>query len=211
MIGPKLVLTLIAVLLLAAGCAGSGTPVVYYTLQPAASVQPMPDVKSPEIGIGPVTLPGYLDRSALVSRISANQLRIHQGHHWAGSLRDEILRIVTANLKLACPGMTILPHPWSVSDLPTARFRLSILAFEGRPGGEVDLKVAWTVEDKRTGQAPLRRETHVRRSVKGDDLEAYTAAMGQALAGLTREMARDIAALAGESSNQSIQTDTAAD
>jgi uncharacterized lipoprotein YmbA len=95
--------------------------------------------------------------------------------------------------------VTVLPHPWSGSDPPTVRFRLSILSFEGHPGGEVDLKVAWHVEDKRTGQAPLRRETHVRRNVNGDDLEAYTAALGQALAGLSREMAKDVAALAGES------------
>ena len=205
MIGPKSVSTLIAVLIVAAGCAGGGTPVVYYTLQPAASVQALPDSISAEIGIGPVLLPDYLDRSALVTRISPNQLHIHQGHHWAGSLRDDILRIITTNLKSACPGVTILPHPWAAGDLPAVRFRLSILAFEGRPGGEVDLNVVWNVEDMRTGQAPLRRETHVRSSVKGDDLEAYTAAMGRALAGLTQEMARDIAALAGESSNESTE------
>jgi uncharacterized lipoprotein YmbA len=147
-------------------------------------------------------LPDYLDRSALVTRISPNQLNVHQGHHWAGSLRDEILRIVSANLKSACPGVTVLPHPWSGSNPPTVRFRLSILSFEGRPGGEVDLKVAWRVEGKRTDQGPLRRETHVRSSVSGDDLEAYTAAMGQALADLTREMAKDVAALAEASSNR---------
>ncbi len=199
MIGPKLVLPLIAVLILAAGCAGGGTPAVYYTLQPTASVPAMVNAKPFEIGVGPVTLPDYLDRSALVTRISPNQLHIHQGHFWAGSLQDEILRVVTANLKSACPGVMVLPHPWSGSDPPTVRFRLSILSFEGHPGGEVDLKAAWSVEDMRNHQAPLRRETHIRRSVKGDDLEAYAAAMGQALSGLTREMAKDIATLAGES------------
>jgi uncharacterized lipoprotein YmbA len=188
----------IAALILVVGCAGGGTPVVYYTLQSSTLAPAMAASKAAEIGVGPVMLPDYLDRSALVTRISPNQLNIHQGHHWAGSLRDEILRIVSANLKSACPGVTVLPHPWPGSDPPTVRFRLSILSFEGHPGGEVDLKVAWRVEDKQTGQVPLRRETHVRRSVSGDDLEAYTAAMGQALAGLTREMAKDVAALAGE-------------
>lgn len=202
MIGPKVVMPLIAALILVAGCAGGGTPVVYYTLQSSTSAPAMAASTAVEIGVGPVTLPDYLDRSALVTRLNPNQLNIHQGHHWAGSLQDEILRVVSANLKAACPGVTVLPHPWSGSDPPMVRFRLSILSFEGQPGGEVDLKVAWYVEDKRTDQAPLRRETHVRRSVNGDDLEAYVAAMGQTLAGLTREMAKEVAALAGESSNR---------
>jgi uncharacterized lipoprotein YmbA len=202
MISPKLVMSLIAALILVAGCAGGGTPVVYYTLQSSPLAPAMAASKPAEIGVGPVILPDYLDRSALVTRISPNQLNIHQGHHWAGSLRDEILRVVSANLKSACPGVTVLPHPWSGSDPPTVRLRLSILSFEGHPGGEVDLKVAWYVEERRADQAPLRRETHVRRSVKGDDLEAYAAAMGQALAGLSREMAKDIAALSGASSNR---------
>lgn len=200
MIGPKLVMVLIAALILVAGCAGGGTPVVYYTLQSSTLAPALAVSKAAKIGVGPVILPDYLDRSALVTRISPNQLNIHQGHHWAGSLRDEILRVVSANLKSACPGVTVLPHPWSGSDPPTVRFRLSILSFEGRPEGEVDLKVAWYVEAMQSGQAPLRRETHVRRSVKGDDLEAYTAAMGQALGSLAQEMANDVAALAGESS-----------
>jgi uncharacterized lipoprotein YmbA len=202
MIGPKLVTSLIAALILAAGCVGGGTPVVYYTLQPSTAAPAMAASKPAEIGVGPVMLPDYLDRRALVTRISPNQLNIHQGHHWAGSLQDEILRVVSANLKSACPGVTVLPHPWSGSDPPAVRFRLSILSFEGHPGGEVDLKVAWHVEEMRSDHAPLRRETHVRCSVKGDDLEAYAAAMGQALAGLTREMAKDIAALAEALSNR---------
>lgn len=199
MIGLKLVMTLFGILILVAGCAGGATPVVYYTLQPSTLATVMAESKAAEIGVGPVLLPDYLDRSALVTRVSPNQLRIHKGHHWAGSIQNEILRIVTANLKSACPGVTVRPHPWSSSAPPTVRFRLSILSFEGHPGGEVELKVAWYVEDTRTDQAPLRRETHVRRSVEGDDLEAYTAAMGQALAGLAREMAKDIATPAGES------------
>ena len=202
MIGPKLALSLIAALILAAGCAGGGTPVVYYTLQSSTLAPAMAASKAAEIGVGPVMLPDYLDRNALVTRISPNQLSIHQGHQWAGSLRDEVLRVVSANLRSACPGVTVLPHPWSGSDPPMVRLRLSILSFEGYTGGAVDLKVSWYVEDKRTDQAPLRRETHIRRSVKGDDLEGYAAAMGQALAGLSREMAKDVAAVTGESSNR---------
>jgi uncharacterized lipoprotein YmbA len=195
MMGLKLALTLAALLVLAAGCAGGGAPVVYYTLQSSPLSPAMAGLTPAEIGVGPVILPDYLERSALVTRISPNQLNIHQGHHWAGSLRDEIVRVVSANLKSACPGATVRPHPWAAGDPPAVRFRISILSFEGRPGEEVNLKVAWYVENKRAGRSPLRRETHIRHSVKGEDLEAYTAAMGQALAGLAREMAKDVEAM----------------
>jgi uncharacterized lipoprotein YmbA len=149
-----------------------------------------------------VTLPDYLDRSALVTRVSPNQLSVHEGHRWAGSLKDEILRVVTTNLKSACPGVTVRTHPWSGSEPPSVRFRLSILSFEGRLGGDMDLRVAWHVKKTRTDQVPFRRETHIRHSVDGNDMEAYAAAMGEALAGLTREMAKDVAAMAGASSHR---------
>jgi hypothetical protein len=144
--------------------------------------------------MGPVALPRHLDRDAIVTRIGPNRLKVNERHRWAGSLKNEILRVLTINLKAACPGAGVRSHPWSGPGKPDLRFRLSILQFDGPRAGHVDLKVAWTVESD-LGPA-LRRETQLRQEIDGDDLEAYAAAMGYALAGLAGEMAKDVIRIA---------------
>jgi uncharacterized lipoprotein YmbA len=190
MIGKRFSFLMAIALMAIMGCSGGGAAVTYYTLQPAAALPTAPTPLNVDIGVGPVVLPDYLDRDTLVTRVSRNQLSVHQQHRWAGSLKNEILRVLTINLKAACPGAGVRSHPWSGPGKPDLRFRLSILQFDGPRAGHVDLKVAWTVESD-LGPA-LRRETQLRQEIDGDDLEAYAAAMGYALAGLAGEMAKDV-------------------
>lgn len=198
MIGKRFSFLMAIALMSIMGCSGGGAAVTYYTLQPAATLPTAPAPLNVDIGVGPVVLPDYLERDTLVTRVSRNQLSVHQQHRWAGSLQNEILRVLTINLKAACPGAGVRSHPWSGPNKPDLRFRLSILQFDGAPAGHVDLKVAWTVEND-LGTV-LRRETQLRQDIDGDDLEAYAAAMGYALAGLTREMAKDVIQMAESAS-----------
>ena len=198
MIGKRFLFLMAIALMPIMGCSGGGAAVTYYVLQAAAILPTAPTPLNVDIGVGPVVLPDYLERDTLVTRVSRNQLSVHQQHRWAGSLQNEILRVLTINLKAACPGAEVRSHPWSGPDKPDLRFRLSILQFDGSPAGHVDLKVAWTVE--KDLDTVLRRETQLRQDIDGDDLEAYAAAMGYALAGLAREMAKDVIQMAESAS-----------
>ncbi len=194
MIGLKCCVPLIAAFFLFTACSGGGTTAVYYTLQSSSLSSAVVEPPAIDIGVGPVLLPDYLDRNALVTRMSPNQLSVHHGHRWAGSLDDEILRVLTVNLKTAYPSLTIRAHPWSGSEKPALCFRLTVLSFDGYRDGFLDLKVTWAVEDLRTGATRRRGETHARQRVEGEDIEAYVAAMGRALAVLSEAMAKDVVA-----------------
>lgn len=186
---------IIAALMISFGCAAGGTPSAFYTLQPAAIEAIVKETAHLQIGIGPVNLPAYLDRDAIVTRLSPNRLKVNDGHRWAGGLKEEILRILVANLKSACPMMTVRALPWSAEEKPNLRFRITLQSFEGRRAGEVALKAAWSVENSHDDNIPLQRTAQFQQAVAGDDFESLTAAMGRALADLSREMAKDVEAM----------------
>src|SRR6266498_1510380 len=90
--------SLSGVLLVLGGCLG--TPPTRFYLLPALT-----DVSSPAamgertltIGVGPVTLPPYLDRLQIVTRASQAQLHLAEFDQWAASLQDTVARVLAEN------------------------------------------------------------------------------------------------------------------
>jgi len=92
------------VLLVLGGCLC--TPPSRFYLLPTLT-----DVSSPAamgeraltIGVGPVTLPPYLDRPQIVTRASRAQLHLAELDQWAASLQDTVARVLAENLSLLMP------------------------------------------------------------------------------------------------------------
>ena len=90
---------LLALTLVAAGCLSPRADVSTFFLLTSAEA---PGAVGPPLGgtlgLGPVTLPGYLDRSELVTRLSDNQVAVSPTARWAEPLRDNVLRALSQNL-----------------------------------------------------------------------------------------------------------------
>jgi hypothetical protein len=67
-----------------------------------------------------------------------------------------------------------------------------VIRFDGQPGGEVELKVRWLLQEAEPGKLLLVRSSLIREPVEGTNYEALVAAEGEALAELAREMAAAI-------------------
>lgn len=177
------------------GCVGQGAPIAYYTMQPGTDfVGHSVDGRSPNliIGLGPVTLPKYLDRDALVTRVSPNRLSVNEGHRWAGSLPSEILHVLAENIEGSGQAKEVVLYPWPTRIEPDLRFLLEIQSFEGKLGGSVVLRAVWSMAPSSSDQPALRRVTSIEEQTGGDGVEAMVAAMGRALAQLSREMSASI-------------------
>ena len=84
------------VLLTLAGCADKPTRLYVLT-----ATTEKPAATSPSglaIGIGPITLPKYLDRPQIVSSVEANSLDQANFDQWGGDLNDNITRVLATNL-----------------------------------------------------------------------------------------------------------------
>lgn len=174
------------------GCYGGGSQYAYYTL---------PSVQSPSIqnesqkagrwiiGLGPVAIPEYLDRAAIVTRVSDTRLAVNDGHRWAGSLHTDILRVLAANLERHHHVKEVVIFPWAPRIEPDFRFKVEIKAFEGGLGGNVTLEAVWTLMPAKAGQAALRQVSLIQEKSDGRGMEGLVAAMGNAMSDLSREMA----------------------
>jgi len=89
------ILVLLALFL---GACGTTHNSRYYTLTPVPVGQDRkpdePGTVPVVLGIGPVTLPDYLDRPQIVLRTSQNELVFSEYSRWAGSLATDTVRVL---------------------------------------------------------------------------------------------------------------------
>ena len=146
------------------------------------------------VAIGPVDLPQYLDRPHIVSRTGGNRLRVDEFNRWAGSLEEDITRVLTRRVGDRLGTLRVYGYPSRVVADTDYRVAVDVRVFDGALGGEVVLETSWALIDDRAGEVVRTRQVSYRGTAQGNDYDAYTAA----LSALLGELADDLAAVIGE-------------
>jgi uncharacterized lipoprotein YmbA len=196
------------VLISLAGCPSLSPqpdPSRFYTLTPQA--QPDPAANNPGfdevfLGVGPVRLPGYLDREELVARVSPNRFEVAQNDRWAEPLEDNFSRVLTQNLHALLQSERIARHPWPASRRVTHQVEIEVLRFEPAPGREAELAARWSVIDNATKQPLAIKISSVKRPIQQPSKEAAVDAMSAALADFSREIADTVRTVVGQQKAQ---------
>src|SRR5262245_24922482 len=111
-------------LLVLSGCLGSTPPTQFYVLPPLTggdTAAPTAGQRAPTLGVGPVTVPPYLDRPQIVTRASRVKLALADFEQWAGPLPDTIARVLAENLALLIPTDRVVLFPWPRTIEPDAQ------------------------------------------------------------------------------------------
>ena len=145
--------------------------------------------------VGPVELPAYLDRPQIVSRAGGNRLVVDEFNRWGGALDEEVSRVLITRLASGLGTDRVFSYPSRLATDVDYRIALDIRSFDGPRGGSVELALAWSLVDDRSG-AVLRTES-ARYQVQSADpgIEAYVAALNDALTAFGNDLARQIAVL----------------
>jgi len=146
------------------------------------------------LGVGPVTVPPYLDRSQIVTRTSRAKLVVADFDQWAGPLADTIARVLSENLSILIPTERVVLHPWSRTLDPDYQVTVEVLQFERGPGNQVVLAARWSLLD-RDGKELVLRTSRLNQAASGADYEATATAMGQALEVLAQDIATTLRSL----------------
>ena len=156
----------------------------------------MPGTGTVGIGVGPVILPGYLDRSQIVTRTSADQVELSMFHRWAEPLEEGISRILAEEIGARVPTERIVTFPWRGVVARTIQYQVvvAVLRFDGRPGGDVTLDARWRILGRDGDELALRRSTVIE-AAAGRGYEPLVAAMTRALVTLGQEIAAEIKAM----------------
>jgi uncharacterized lipoprotein YmbA len=187
-----------------AGCAVSDAT-QYYTLGQAAAGSVESGAKasvsrssaagtgSVTIGVGPVTVPSYLERSQIVTRTSADQVELSMFHRWAEPLEDGMARVLAEEIGARVPSERIVMFPWRGAAARAIQYQVvvAVVRFDGRPGGDITLDTRWRILGSNGDELAFRRSTVIE-AAAGPGYERMVAAMARALVALAQEIAAEI-------------------
>lgn len=168
-------------------CAAS-PKVSFYTLQAPS----YPETRGAlDISLGPVTLPEIVDRPQLVVRTNDNQVELVDTSRWAQPLKDEVARVLAANLAHELGTLRVFQYGQGMTVEPDVRVAVDIVRFESRPSVEATVEALWRIHRKGSS-VPLSGRSLANEAVQGNDYAALAAAHGRALAHVSHDIAEAI-------------------
>jgi len=199
-----LICLLISFLLSACGTfSPRADPSRFFTLtaiaQPgAAAVKESSNPGGVSLGIGPIRLPGYLDRQEIVTRVSPNRIDLSENDHWAEPLEANFSRVLGQNLAVLLPVSRLVSFPWESTRSPAYQVEVEVLRFEANAAGDVQLSARWVVLET-SKKNPLKAgETLLARQPAAKTTDAAVAMLSETLGDLSREIATAISAIDGQ-------------
>jgi uncharacterized lipoprotein YmbA len=197
--------------LLAAGCIGSSPPRRLYQLralpaEPGAAATPG---FGGVLAVGPVTVPEYLNRSAIVVRNGAAGLAAKDGDRWAEPLPDAFTRVLVQNLAARLGAERVWQPPLPNGLRATRQLRVDVLRLDADEGERsVVLAARWSVVeampvDAAAPAAPLVRLGEWRADVTtAGGVDALAAAHSSVVARLADAVAEALGGRAVASSGE---------
>lgn len=179
---------------------GTSTSTRFYLLESSsdealqsAFENKMPDVS---IGVGPVTLAQYLDRPQLVSRLSGNELRVHEFSQWAEPLKATIARVIEENLSVLTGAKHIHSFPKRRSAVIDYQISLDVRRFDADAAGSVTLQAVWHIAKPEEHQRLMERRSVIVQPSSSTDSTDVVDAMSMALTELSKEITRALVIVA---------------
>ena len=189
-------ITLCAVVSLLIAACGSSPPVRYFALSPMDTVQRQDPDDSVTLGVGPLRLPEYLNRSQMVTRGAGSELEIDEFSRWAEPLTQALHRVVSTDVDNMMNGVMVIAFPWEAVVHNDVDYRLlgEVTRFDADRSGRVVLDIQWTIYDASAEvvAVPPHRRSYETRAAKSDDPADVASAMNDALAMFSRDVVSEL-------------------
>lgn len=190
----------LALLALSLAACAAAVPSRLYTLAPASDAAPAESGSGPVLGLGPVSLPDYLDRPEIVVRTGDYGVRLAELDKWAEPLEPMLLRVLAERLRRETGSREVVLLPSRRETEPATAVVVDVDRFDAAENGDVVLEARWRIGQTESGRTLRTGRSLIRE--KGTAVPAYdgiVAAMSRAVDGLAREIA---AAVPGSRSRQ---------
>ena len=186
-----------AVVMALSGCATTQST-QFYLLTPMAREtvpdQPEGHPENRSLGIGPITIPEYLNRPQIVTRAGNNSLSLAEFHQWAENLDHNIAQVMAENLSLLLATDLIEIFPWHRRSSIDYQLAMDLLQFDRNPDGTATLLARWSLLDGKGHPLAAGKKSLITVEPTGRDYDSLVKALSETLAGLSREVAAAITA-----------------
>ena len=157
-----------------------GSKQEYYRLSAATAASAGGGDRSISLGVGPIKLPGYIDRSELVFQSGPNEFQVPPNVSWTGSLQENIATVLARDLQEQLGAREVLTSPWPAGRAPARRVTLDVRQFYGISGGDAVLDTTWRIENSR-GNTITHGGGTFREPIQGDGYSAVVTAESRLL------------------------------
>jgi uncharacterized lipoprotein YmbA len=197
--GLRSTISILFLSLLISGCAvTSSQPTRFYRLdgQPsrAETISLKPQHGQKLVGIGPVKLAAYLERPQIIERYTPHRLQLHEFDHWAGSLQENIVQVVTDLMRQRLVDMPVIAYPWHGSVKPDYEVLLTFNRFD-READRLWLQLRWSLIRSRDNRLLEMQRLVIEEQIQGSGIEAGVAAANRAMGQLAEQIAAVILAM----------------
>ncbi len=186
-------LALITATLTIVGACEKTEPSRFYLLSPitasGASGSIVPAHPDLALAIGPIQLPKHLDRAQIVTLSSPNRIELAEFDRWAEPLSENFTRVLAENLSVLLGTQRILVYPSSRNFPFDYQVVIDVSRFELARSGMVKLSARWRILDPKERSLVLMRKSSSNRPILGSGFEPTAAAMSDAVAELSRNIA----------------------
>lgn len=138
------------------------------------------------VGIGPVTIPEYLQHNKISYWKTAQQLILQDNHYWAEPLERGITRVLALELQAAHTDWRVVQFPWPANQRPAISLRIDIQ--------RLDAFVSYTVLEATIDWINVQNKAVLgsQRISLRQDSSANSAAIAQTFSELLQQTARTI-------------------
>ncbi len=145
------------------------------------------------IGIGPVKIPEYLNRSGIVTRVSSNELMVGEFDKWAEPLEESLPRVLAENLSSLLCTNAVLIFPWGGTIPLDYRIYVDVIRMDGKLGESAILDVSWTIMGgaEKKGVLAMERSSY-KEPAGGPNHGDYVAAQSRNVGALSRDIAKAV-------------------
>jgi uncharacterized lipoprotein YmbA len=159
------------------------------TSAPAAIHNPSAAASAPTIGVGPVSIPAYLDRPQIVTRVAPNRLDLSEGDRWAEPLKSSVGRVLAENLTALLAPRQVLSYPWYRTANVSLQVKADVERFEAAADRTARLVARWEIVDPANGAILRAGTANVSEAIDSAEPGAAAAGLSRALAAFSREIA----------------------
>lgn len=173
-------------------CAGNKRPTQFYLLKSLelGELQQQSGINGSAIGVGPISLPKYLDRPQIVTFTGDFTISISEFHQWAEPLQNNFIRVLMENLSALLPNSQFESYPWKSSAGINHQISVSIDHFDLNPDSAL-LTAHWTIKTGKDG-TQQRYSARIEQSLPDAQHKSKVSALSKLIALLSTEIAESI-------------------
>jgi len=184
--------TLAAILLMlfASACSigGKSNPSHFYVLDPQIENTGNKKLSDLRMGIGPITIPGYIDRPQIVTKTESAELQLAEFDRWAEPMEGMFTRTLAQNIIAISGSHLIHSYPWPPNIEFDYRIYAKVIKFENNSNGDALLVVHWQLTHDREKSNLKTIHSEFNASAKDTSYSARVAALNDTLAQFAKEI-----------------------